>query len=274
MYPKKNLDVIKKIQHASFQGKTPIDCKELYIEQSVFDVDLDTPIFRIMELDHLIADLKSEKLTHVKACKETWGDDYENPLLQVSFTEEETGEKLTLSGIVDDFYGLSWTLDKNESLDAWQSFSYGKPSVRIKSTPRQLLERLMNDSDEFFMLHHYIGEVKYHSKKEIVNYFTQTHYTQHLDSLGQGAALSLMALRNVFSVEKEIRVLYSYQPDSCNWVKNNISLNGYLCEVPFEWKGAIDEIMFSPMTKDKDKSLLKNTIQKQSVNCTVLNSNL
>ena len=268
------MDIVKKIQQADFQGKTKFENKELYIEQNAFDVHLDTPIFRIMEIEHLISDLNSGVLTHLKACKETWGDEYENPLLQVCFKEDETGENLTLSGIVDDFYGLCWTEDKNESQEAWLYFSYGKPAVRIKSTPRKLLSKLMNNDDPFFMLHHYVGKVKYHSQDEIINYFTKTHYSHHLDSLGQGAALSLMSLRNKFSSEREVRLLYSYQPSSSEWVNSNISQNGYLCAVPFKWHEAVDEVTFSPTTTECEKSKLKAILQEHSVNCSVQNSNL
>jgi hypothetical protein len=274
MYLKKNLDIVKKVREADLQGKSKFENKELYIQQNAFDVDLDTPIFRIMEIEHLISDLKSSVLTHVKACKETWEDEYENPLLQECFKEDETGENLTLAGIVDDFYGLSWTKDKNESQEAWQYFSYGKPAVRIKSTPRKLMSRLMNNEDQFFMLHHYIGKVEYHSQDEIINYFSKTHYSHHLDSLGQGAALSLMALRNQFSSEQEIRLLYSYDPNSNDWVRDNILQNGYLCPVPFNWHEAVDEITFSPTTTECEKLKLNTILKQHSVNCTVQNSSL
>ncbi|MFB1056745.1 hypothetical protein [Vibrio diabolicus] len=276
MYLKKNLDIVQKIREADFQGQSKQQMKPLYIEQNAFDVDLDTPIYRVMELQHLYADVSNNVLTHVKACKETWGDDYENPLLQVEYTEEVTGEKLTLAGIVDDFYGLSWTYDDVERSSNWQAFSYGREAVRIKSTPRKLLNALMSLDDNFFMLHHYIGKVNYYDADDLVQYFKQTHYEHHLDSLGQGAVLSLMALRNCFESEQEVRLLYSYDPSSNDWVAQNVAKpQGLpLCRVPINWAQILDEVVLAPGLEDSTLSSIRQFLSTRTIKCLVKSSAL
>lgn len=274
MYPKKNLETIKKIQHADFKGQSKSQMKPLYIEQNVFDVDLDAPIYRIMELKYFYADIQEKVLTHIKACKETWGDEYENPLLQVEYTEELTGENLSLSGIVNGFYGLSWTLDDKEDHNNWGAFSYGNDAVRIKSTPRKLLNALMSLDDKFFMLHHYIGKVDYLDLADLVKYFKNTHYEYHLDSLGQGAVLSLMALQNCFSSEKEIRLLCDYDPTSCIWVRDNIiKPNGLLlCKVPVSWSQILDEVVLNPGSSEVNLKRVSDFLNENHLICPVSNS--
>lgn len=276
MYIKKNLDIVKKIQQADFQGQSKEQMKPLYIEQNAFDVDLDTPIYRIMELQHLYYDVNNNVLTHVKACKETWGDDYENPLLQVEYTEDLTGEKLSLAGIVDDFFGLSWTYNDAECISNWKAFSYGNEAVRIKSTPRKLLNALMSLDDRFFMLHHYIGKVNYYDVDDLVQYFKQTHYSDHLDSLGQGAVLSLMALRNCFESEQEVRLLCSYDPSSSDWVAKNLTKPQHppLCRVPINWSQILDEVVLAPGLDESTLNNVSNLLINKSINCLVKSSAL
>ena len=137
------------------------DIKPLYLEQNTFDAGLDDPIFRIFQLKYLQADISEKILTQLRARPYTWNDDYENPLLKASYKDIQTGGTITLKGIAGDFYALSWTKTTSETRAAWSKFSYEKPAIRVETTPRLLLDRLMSIDDRWFMLRHFIGLVNY-----------------------------------------------------------------------------------------------------------------
>lgn len=178
--------------------------KSDHVLANIFDVDPDAEIYKIMQFKYFSGDLRNDYLTHMFPSKETWGDPYENLLLNQGFKDSLTGEALYLTGIVDDLYATCWTLEKNESIDHWSNFSRKNPAVRIKSTPRKLLSSLMNTNDVFFSLHHYIGKVLYEEVTDLCNFFSDPDWQKHLDSQGQGAALSLMRLQEDLSVHSAL----------------------------------------------------------------------
>jgi hypothetical protein len=273
MHIKMNEDVVSKIVQADLLGKTKVDMKSLYIEQSALNVDLDKPIYRIFQIDYFKNDIANEILTHVKASPSTWGDTLENPLLNHEYLDETTGGKLTLNGVVEDFYALSWTIDEIENIENWNEFSHGNPSIRVKTTPRKLLEHLMHIEDEYFMLHHYIGKVEYHAQQKIKEWRANSHYTSHLDTLGQGAALSLMALSTKFSDEKEVRLLYSYLPQhDTQWVNSNVKIIGNNCQHPFNWKCIIDEVVIGPHVPSGGRQDMSTFLSSFNIVCIIKNS--
>jgi hypothetical protein len=273
MHIKMNNDVVSKIVQADMLGKTKAEMKPLYIEQSALNVDLDKPIYRIFQVDYLKYDIANGILTHVKASPLTWGDPFENPLLNHEYLDKVTGGKFTINGVVGDFYALSWTTDEIEDIENWDGFSHGNPSIRIKTTPRKLLEHLMRIEDEYFMLHHYIGKVEYRTQQEIIDWRDNSDYTAHLDTLGQGAALSLMALRTQFSDEKEVRLLYSYspQPDT-QWVNSNVKIIGNICQHPFNWKNTIDEVVIGPHVPSGGMQHVNTFLSNFNIACITKNS--
>lgn len=268
-----NHDAVAKVNAATLQGKTPSQIKPIYIEQNAFNVDLDAPIYRIFQWDYLKHDINSKTLTHVKACPDVWGDEFENPLLKAEYTDDVTGGKIHLNGLVDDFHALSWTIDETEKKDVWSMFSHGKPSIRVKTTARKLLDKLMNTNDRYFMLHHHIGKVQYEKEQDILDWLNNSDYTTHLDSIGQRLSLSLMLLRTIFSSEQEIRLLYSYKPQEDNpWVEKEIIKNDKTCTLPFEWDGAIDQILLGETMGSSDENELINTLKNSNLNCNIESS--
>lgn len=270
---KKNEEIASQIRRADFQGKSKEEIKPLYAELNSFDIELDRPIFRIFQLNYLKQDIGNNQLTHIKASPKTWGDPFENPLLNFEYIDKPNSEPYTLNGIVGNLFALSWTKDNIEKKDRWDDFSHGQPSVRIKTTPRRLLERVMHIEDTYFMLHHYIGGVQYLSGKNIKKWRRNTPVVEHLDSLGQGIVLSLMALRTKFSDEEEIRLVYTHIPnDAMPWISTNVQFVGDLCKHPFSWKEIIDEIIVGPNVPDGGEKEIREFMSAHGIVCHIKNS--
>lgn len=267
MYIKRNHDVVKEVQLADFRGWTVEQRKPLYIRQNTFDIDVDASIYRVLDLKNLINDLQLNQLTLVKATPSSWGDPLENPLLNFEFTDEE-GDKFTLNGLMEKYWALSWTYEGKDKLWQWENFSREKEAVRIKTTIRNLLDRIMFIENEFYMLNYHIGKVEYHSEKEIKDWLSKSHYTAFLDSLGQSTALSLMALKSELSGENEIRLVYSHTPRGQNqWVDNNVTIEGKLCRHLFRWNDFIEEVLFSPFMSDSECQKAETLLHGLNVNC-------
>jgi len=271
MFVRRNHAAIEAVQTASFRDTSAEEMKPLYIEQNTFDIDRNQPVYRVVAERFLTDDITCGRLTHTRIGKGTWLDNLENPLLDVEFLDQATGGKLTLNGVVEDMFGVCWTEDSSDSELAWNNFSHSVPSVRIKSTPRKLMAAAMNLKDPFYMLHHYIGKVEYKEADAISESFGRQDFEQHLDSLGQGVVLSLMQLRTAVSVEREVRLVYSYMRDD-NWVQQNVELSGDFCKIPFVWDGVIDEVVVGPLVADGGKARIKATMRGLNINCSIVGS--
>lgn len=200
------------------------EMKPLYLEQNTFDIGLDDPIYRIFQLEYLEADISGKILTQVRARPDSWGDEYENPLLRAAFPDPVTGGTITLKSIVGDFYALSWTKSASERRTAWSEFSHGRPAVRVETTPRLLLDRLMHVEDPWFMLRHFVGQIRYEDKAAIEAWISGLDYSVHLDSLGQNLARSLMLLSSDLKSEAEVRLLLTLIRNSPNkWLTKMLS---------------------------------------------------
>ena len=265
----KNEEAIRRVQEASFRGESPDVMKSLYIAQNTFDIGLDDPIFRIFQLQYLQKDISENVLTLTKAHPDTWGDPLENPLLKASYADAETGGAISLHGVLD-FHALSWTRSPNESRQAWDAFSHNQPAIRIATTPRQLLERLMSVEDQWFMLRYHIGLVNYEDKEAIEKWVTEPDFGVHLDSLGQALACSLMRLRTCFEQEEEVRLLFSKNENpGCEWARSNIRIFEQLVVVPFTWSGAINSIIFSSTVSANERLAFQAILNRSGVSCPV-----
>jgi hypothetical protein len=257
-------DIKHKILKAYLGGVPLSQMIPLYVDRNALDLDPPEVIYRIFQFDYLAADLANGQLTHVKADPKIWKDPHENPLLRQSFKGDNVGERVSLSGLVDKFFALSWTLDPDESDYSWQIFSHGVPSVRIRTTVGKLLAGIMSPHDRFYMLHHYIGRVQYRSLNDIQTWLANSHFADFLDSQGFGLALSAMTLRSKYSSEKEVRLLYSYAPQDDNpWVARNVSATAKTCAIPFDWKGVIDEVVLAPHLPSADVKRIKEFFASQ-----------
>lgn len=255
-------EISKKISRAFNGGKSREELKPLYMMRSAFDVSLDTSIYRIFQLKYFIEDLTNNQLTLVKPSLENWGDDLENPLLNLKFRID--GDLTTFRGIMEKYWGLCWSEDDIDSLSKWKFFSHKNRAVRIKTTVSKLLESIMNTQNIFFTIDYLIGKISYYYRLEIDDWLSESKYTDFIDSLGFSAALSLMVLdRERFSTEEEIRLLYSYGTNNDDgWADKNVKIinvdGNDVCKHPLSWKNIIEEIVFDPWSTQVE---INNTIK-------------
>ena len=246
------------------------------IETNIFNVDLDCPIYRIFQLKHFLRDIKNKTLTYCKPSPEAWGDDYEAFLSRVKFfISNETSSldpecakqyQLTMEPALDNYFALCWTSNQAESKLAWDDFSYGGAAVRIKTTPRNLLQSVINLNDNCYTFSHFLGAICYMPDHEFEELFTNTHYQEYLDSLGHGLAKSFFILGESYKHEQEVRLLYVHHPSDNDWVKKNVEIKGDICAIPFDWQGIIDEIVICPDgISDSKLNTLNNTLQKANI---------
>ncbi|EJD6408707.1 hypothetical protein MIB43_011620 [Providencia rettgeri] len=271
MFLKKNQEIISELSRLSMSGKSDLEKKPTHVIANIFDVDPDTEIYKIMQFKYFKDDVSNDQLTHIFPSKDTWGDPYENLLLTHKFKDDLTGQPLYLTGIVSDLYATCWTMEKEENIDHWESFSRNNSAVRIKSTPKKLLSSLMNINDKFFSLHHYMGRVIYEEIDDLFNYFADPCWEKHLDNQGQGAALALMRLQEDLSFEQEVRLVYQYNPNDNQWVRENVIQYNNICKVPMIWSGILDEIIYS---KSVNLTELNDLINKKNIQCPIIKSDI
>ncbi|EBD5844621.1 hypothetical protein [Citrobacter cronae] len=270
----KNKQINDDINKKELSGWNASQLKSLYVERNIFNTAPDTPIFKIMRMRHFIGDLKGNCLTHMFPNKNVWLDDYENLLMRVQFTEQQSQQPLYLSGVMENLYATCWTLN-DENQDDWLVFSGGEPAVRLETTPRKLLEALMNINDKYFMLHHFIGKVMYEAESDVLRYFLDPDYDKHLDPLGQGSALALMLLRNNVSHENEVRLIYEYKEDQVNnpWVKSNVTcFPQKCCHVPVDWSAVLKSISVSKSSTTTDLQQVKSALASANIHLSVSQS--
>lgn len=262
-----NAEIIR----GDFQGKTKEELKPLYIKRNAFDAPLNSNIYRIFQSDYFIDDVVNSEITLVNISPAVFGDPYENPFLNKEFIDG--GAKIAL-GFLSHYYGLSWTEEEKDEDWRWGAFTHGKLGVRVKVSLEKLMHELSNIRDEFFMMHYYVGKVTYHDQAVLDYWKSNSHYSDFLDSLGQLSVLSLTALRNNFSEEKEIRVLYSYMPQDNEFVRSNVKIVGPLCKQPFNWTGIVEEVLVDHKMTDAEMGQFKNNLESAGVFCIVNRSSV
>ncbi|WP_211474921.1 hypothetical protein [Collimonas humicola] len=252
---RKNIAALARVVAADMSGHTSADLKPLWMAANTFDFDLDTPIFRIIELDRLKADVIANQFSLKNAHPDSWNDKYENPFLKL--TAMLDGEEVYIEPLLNDFYASCWTKNPDENMQNWKSFSYKNRSVRIQTTLRKILDRLMCTDCEAYSLRYFAGAVDYVEQTELEQHRLNVAGDANLimDSQGQALALSVMLVRTFYSTEQEVRVLYSHRPNK--WTDNHVSIRGKHCYHTFDWNSCVDEVICGPYMDTKDVSDFK-----------------
>jgi hypothetical protein len=266
-------NAVDALTSATLRGASAADRKPLHVAANAFNgVDLDSSIYRIVPVDYFVNDVRERMLTHIQIGKKMWGDAFENPLSKQRFFDSASGTHYGLSGILDQMFGVCWSTNPEEVLDSWDEFSRGLPAVRIQSTPRKLLSEVMNVSNPYFMLHHFVGKIQYSSQTEIESYISKPDVWEYLDSLGHELAFSVMYLRNCVASEQEVRLVYSHSPDGNDWVEKNVKLGDGLCRIPFRWDSIVGGITVGPNVKDGGEAALISALRALGHNFPVWSS--
>lgn len=265
-----NADIVGEIVRADLRGESEAVMRNLYIQRNAFEVDLDAPVYRIIELQYFREDLRDKCLTYTKIDKSNWGDSTENPLLDREFKDEVTGGVLTLNGVVATAYGSCWSATALDTQSDWAIFSRRNPSVRVQSTPRKLLDAAMSRDNKFYMLQHAIGKMQYATDAEIEAYFSDPDWQKHLDSLGQGIAASFLHLNENLSSEDEVRLIYDHSNDV--WPAANVRVVDRFAKVPFGWLAAVDGVVVGPFAPDGEEAKIRGELQGFGISCQVTSS--
>ncbi len=265
-----NLDIVEEIIRADCRNASDEEMRNLYILRNVFEVNLDAPVYRIIELQYFREDLGDKCLTYTKIGQSNWSGSAENPLLKREFKDGVAGGVLTLNSLVATVYGSCWSATALDTPEDWAIFSRRNPSVRVQSTPRKLLNAAMSRGNEFYMLQHAIGKMQYKTDAEIKAYFSDPNWEKHLDSLGQGIAVSFLSLENNLSKEDEVRLLYDHSSEA--WPAANVRIVDHFAKVPFDWITALDGVVIGPFALDGEETKLRSELRGFGINCTVSSS--
>ena len=209
-----------------------------------FEDPKDLPIYRVMPMKRLVDLLSSHKLVLLKPSK--WEDPFENQLLSSDIFIDNDKAAVEAKNSV---YGQCWTL--NEESDAmWRIYSHDKDGVRIKTTPRKLLEALKKTA-KYPDITCFIGKVKYLPIKELGNELREIDL---FESSGSGIANSLLYKRLEFLHENEVRLIYIGEDGKCN-------SDLYPFEIdPLE---LIEEITFDPRASENEIDQHTQTIRSK-----------
>ena len=265
-----NHKIVGEIVQADCRGASNDEMRSLYIRRNVFEVDLDAPVYRIIELQYFREDISDKCLTYTKIDKSNWGDSTENPLLDREFKDEVTGGVLTLNGVVATAYGSCWSATALDTQSDWAIFSRRNASVRVQSTPRKLLDAAMSKENKFYMLQHAIGKMQYETDAAIEAYFSDPNWQKHLDSLGQGVAASFLRLNTNLSSEDEVRLIYDHL--NGEWPAANVRLVDRFAKVPFDWMAAVDSVVVGPFASNGQEAKIRGELQGFGINCPVSSS--
>lgn len=270
MYETKNESARAMLVAAESQGWTRAQMKPIVVEGNIFDIDPDTPIFRIVETHLLFDDIGNGRLSHSAIGEDSWGDPAENPLKTQEFVDQVTGAPLHLDSMANDLYGSCWSLHPTATQEMWTYFSYRNPSVRIETTPRKLLDAVMDVDNNFISLQHFIGKMTYVDSGEFDRFFSDADYQKHLDPNGQRLALSAMRLPDDVQAEQEVRLVYMADRNQ-PWTQR-VHFRSRFAYVPCQWAGVIQGVVVGSHVDPADVPALTAQLQLLGVTCPVVSS--
>lgn len=259
-----NSEAIGAVIAADVRGDSKPAMKPLYVRRNAFAVDLDQPIYRIAPLQYVMEDRLQGWLTHSRVSPKVWGDTNENPLLNRVFLDKVTGGPLRLKALVENMFGSCWSLSPLDGWYDWMMFCHGKPGVRIESTPRRLLTAAMNDANPYYELRHAIGKVSYLTVDQLAAIFDREEPWEFLDSLGHGILLSLMKLGDGVEGEAEVRLVCDFVQTDL-WMQQNMSVEGKVLRVPFDWTDVIRAVVIGPNVPPEKRDAVREDFRKFGV---------
>jgi len=266
-----NSDAIAAVIAAGARSEPKSAMKPLYIRRNTFDVDPDAPIYRTVPMEYVFDDIRNGHLTHTRISPRIWGDASENPLLNRTFPDAATGGTFTLNGVVENMFGSCWSLTPLVGNSYWATFSHGKPSVRLESTPSRLLSAVMNEGNPHYELQHAIGKVHYLTAQELESRFSDPDYEKYLDSLGHGIYLSMMRLGTDMQSENEVRLVCDFMHRE-PWVQRSVRRQGEFLEVPFDWTDSIRSVVVGPLVDAGGRQFAEQELRKLGITCQVTSS--
>lgn len=221
------------------------------------ELSLDTPIYRVMKIEHLFEMINTNKNTLVMP--RSWDDSYEQWYLDKKYKESD-GREVRL-GSKDGIFAQCWSLNSDNDM-VWRVYSPDKNGVQIQTTIGKLIKSVrvhITIEESLATDFAWIGEVRYLD----FDLFPQVENINTLFSRPHLANLLLLK-RIAFQHEREIRLIivdllglteegkvkpHTEIADKFEYVKSERD-NSVLLKYPIVPTEFIDGIIFNPWLND------------------------
>jgi hypothetical protein len=223
-------------------------------ENCTGDITDDTYVWRICSTKYLEIDIKKDQNTLVMPCFSTQNDALENPLRDKMMDLDGQKYQLFLD-MMSTYYTQCWSL--SDSLD-WDYFGTTGDKIRIKCKANSLFDRLMNISDKFYSLNYHMAVIDYDDAEDIKKRYNIGDFDSFLDSNGASLVKSIMTIQDCWSLEQEVRLLYTYQGQANNSFPATHHIHGSInqyCSHVFDWQDVIEEYEMCPDNKCDNSSI-------------------
>lgn len=243
-------------------GKTEQELKPQYMENNVWDVDLDTPVYRLFSEERFFDMLQAQQLTLVRT--NLWQDPFENFLLRATW-ETRNGNPIEVHDLRDRYYGQCWTLRK-ECDGLWRNYrgvrkdaSAAEPyAYKVATTVRKLMDQFYDLTTPYHALSYYIGKVTYCSDAQIKGYFAQPEPVNTPEQMSNVRYPRTMLIkREAFSYEQEVRMIFSDNPDDSRTPAPASPLH----QVPIDVNSLFDFIELDPTMPAADRNSVEARIK-------------
>ena len=165
------------------------------------DSELDQYVYRIMKQEYVLAMFSQNQ--NVLSQMSNWKDQFEN--FQLRLGGILNGESFVY-GFKNDFVGQCWTRDGySEAMWGIYANNPDERYLRIRSTPRKLLQGLVDQHPLMPQDTCFVGAVEYKRESEL-RAFAQNNNTLELSP--ERFARSLLLKRRAFRHEREVRLLF------------------------------------------------------------------
>ena len=246
-------NLIAKFNMAEAKGASIDELKEIQLEIAAsYGARLDNLIYRVININHLIADYEAKEITLPHINVHTYGlKSGENPLKDKKFKLSDG----TICNIdTNDYFGSCWSTDNN-SQRSFKNFDQSNDAIIIQSTVRKVLVELMNTENVFYALNYHVRPILYAPRADLNQFIEQTPIEDYMEPSGGRLAQTLFMLPDDFSDENEVRFVYWHQITNNEWSSKNIircknSEEKLLCKHPFDWDRVIDDVIFDPDSSD------------------------
>jgi hypothetical protein len=215
-----------------------------------FEKWFDTPIYRIMPIEYVLHIFEHNELYFPNICKH-WEDPYELFVYKQDYTYQ--GYKLDNSDVLQHHYGQCWSTRMNSDA-LWRIYSPDMKSVRLKTTPRLLLQTLYNNKNDEYVINY--GPVRYLKRQEIEDWLKINFSGSFSDKY---VIESFFMKRNNFSHEDEVRIIIS-TPTIQNGNKINPVLDGVTIKI--DPNHLIKQIAFDPRLPENRCKIFKQMFKR------------
>lgn len=198
--------------------------------------DLDKPVYRVFSLEKFITSINENSLHFVKP--RTWDDPFEGFLFKCKICSKLDKKKYyEFEDLYSErFYAQCWSLKKESDL-LWRVYAPNRDGILVQSSLRKIYENFSSMPGGKM----YLGKIKYLSQEQIENDFGRL---KHKDNLLPLVIQSLLAKREEFSEEQEIRIIYFSEQSAHK--QNQPTLLGYDAKISSLSERLFDKVVIDP----------------------------